>query len=178
LGSARKTVSRNFRFDEEAAVSLEFESKRRGISVNSLVNNIFRKYAEFDRLAERTDMVTLNRYLTASILDLIPPEVLEKHVYELGKKSAHDTLLFWKKEVSLATLKEFLTSYLCDYCKLGEYDIRTDTDTFVITHNLGAHGTIFLKSYISGVIAGCMDRSPPVEAAGSTIRFTFDRGLS
>jgi hypothetical protein len=174
MSKSNRSVSRNFRFDVDAAQSLEFESQRKGISLNSLVNNIFRKYSEFDRLAERTDMVTLNRYLLSSLLELVPEEILAEKVFELGKQSGNDSLLFWKKEVSVDTLKDYITTTLCDYCNLAEYDVKANTDTFVLTHELGPHGTVFLRSYIAGFIAGCLKETVPVEAFGSTIRFSLD----
>jgi hypothetical protein len=174
LRKTSATVSRNFRFNSDAAQSLEFESQRKGISLNSLVNNIFRKYSEFDRLAERTDMVTVNRYMLSMLLELIPEEVLREKVFEFGRQSGHDSLLFWKKEVSVVTLREYITTTLCQYCNLAEYDVKANTDTFVLTHELGPHGTVFLRSYIAGFIAGCLKETVPIEGVGSTIKFSLD----
>ena len=168
------TVSRNFRFEAEAAASLEFEGERRGISLNSLVNNIFRKYSEFDRLAERTDMVTLNRYVLRMMLDLIPEDMLSRHAYDLGTQTGYDTLLFWKKEVSTDDLRKYITNDLCKYGRLADYDAKLGTGALVLTHDLGPHGTVFLKSYIKGVIVGSLKKDVPVEAVGSTISFSLN----
>jgi hypothetical protein len=173
MKKAQASVSRNFRFDGSSAASLEFESRRKGVSLNSLVNNIFRKYSEFDRLAERTDMVTLNRYLLRVLLDSIPKDTLSDKAFEFGKETGHDNLLFWKKKVSVDTLREYITNTLCEYCNLAEYDIDGDTDTFVLTHELGPQGTVFLKSYIQGIVAGCLNTRLEVEGIGSTISFTL-----
>jgi hypothetical protein len=177
LGKENRTVSRNFRFNADAAQFLDFESRRKGISLNSLVNNIFRRYAEFDRLAERTDMVTLNRYLLSLLLELIPEQTLSEEVFEFGKQSGHDSLLFWKKEISPETLKDYIVTTLCEYCNLAEYDATPDRATFVLTHELGPHGTVFLKAYIAGVIAACLNETVPMEAVGSTIKLTLDTRL-
>lgn len=178
LAKASRTVSRNFRFDGDAAQSLEFESRRKGISLNSLVNNIFRKYSEFDRLAERTDMVTLNRYLMSLLLELIPEQTLSERVFAFGKQSGHDNLLFWKKEVSIKTVRDYIVTTLCEYCNLAEYDVTADSETFVLTHDLGPHGTAFLRAYLEGFVAGCLKGRVPVESVGSTIKFTFSTQLS
>ena len=171
------SVSRNFRFDSASAASLEFESQRKGVSLNALVNNIFRKYSEFDRLAERTDMVTMNRYLLRVLIDLIPEESLSDKAFQFGKEAGHDNLLFWKKKVSVDTLREYITNTLCEYCNLAEYDIDGDTDMFVLTHELGPKGTLFLKSYIQGIVVGCLNKRLKVEGTGSTISFTLKDGI-
>ena len=175
-GKAGASVSRNFRFDKSSATSLEFESRRKGVSMNSLVNNIFRKYSEFDRLAERTDMVTLNKYLLRVLIESIPRDTLSDKAFEFGKQAGHDNLLFWKKKVTIETLREYIANTLCEYCNLAEYDIDGGTDTFVLTHELGPHGTVFLRSYIEGIIVGCLGRKVPVEGTGSTITFSLTNG--
>ena len=75
-------------------------------------------------------------------------------------------------EVSVDTLKDYITTTLCDYCNFAEYDVKANTDTFVLTSGLGPHGTVFLRSYMAGLMAGCLKETVPVEALGSTIRFT------
>jgi hypothetical protein len=175
-GKPAASVSRNFRFDKTSATSLEFESRRKGVSMNSLVNNIFRKYAEFDRLAERTDMVTLNKYMLRLLIESIPKDTLSEKAFEFGKQAGHDNLLFWKKKVTVETLREYISNTLCEYCNLAEYDIEGDTDTFVLTHDLGPQGTVFLKSYIDGVITGCLGQKVPIQGTGSTITFSLSNG--
>lgn len=167
------SVSRNFRFDNASARWLQFESERKGVSLNSLVNNIFRKYSEFDRLAERTEMVTLSQYLLAMLIESVPDAELADKVFHFGKKMGHDSVLFWKKKVNVETLRDYLSSTMCEYCNLAEYDVDVDTDTLILTHNLGPKGTIFLTAYIDGLIMGSMGTRVHIQSNFSTITFSF-----
>jgi predicted HicB family RNase H-like nuclease len=44
-----KTVTRSFRISEGVFLALEEEAKKRNISLNTLVNQLFLSYANFDR---------------------------------------------------------------------------------------------------------------------------------
>jgi len=50
---AEKTVTKSFRISESAFLVIEEEAKKRNISVNTLVNQLFLCYASFDRYLER-----------------------------------------------------------------------------------------------------------------------------
>ena len=43
------TVTRSFRINERAFLALEEEAKKRNIGINTLVNQLFLSYANFDR---------------------------------------------------------------------------------------------------------------------------------
>jgi predicted HicB family RNase H-like nuclease len=48
-----ETVTKSFRISESAFLAIEEEAKKRNISVNTLVNQLFLSYANFDRYLER-----------------------------------------------------------------------------------------------------------------------------
>jgi hypothetical protein len=167
------SVSRNFRFDKTAATWLEFESKRKGVSVNALVNNIFRKYGEFDRLAERTEMVTLSKGLVQLLIEAAPEAALNERAFEYGKQVGRDHVLFWKKKVNTETVREYISETLCQYCNLCDYDVDVETDTLVLTHDLGPKGTAFLKAFIDGLVLGCLGKKVHIDSHVFTISFSL-----
>ena len=57
------TITRSFRFDQELSKVLDEEAERMGVSVNSVVGIILRRFAEFNRFLSKIDMVIINREL-------------------------------------------------------------------------------------------------------------------
>jgi hypothetical protein len=62
---AEKTVTKSFRISESAFLALEEEAKKRNISVNTLVNQLFMCYANFDRYLERHGSIFVKAYAKA-----------------------------------------------------------------------------------------------------------------
>ena len=82
-----KTVTRSFRINEIAFLALEEEAKKRKISLNTLVNQLFISYANFDRYFQRLGMIKISKVTYRKIefvrkeptIDSIPFELLELH---------------------------------------------------------------------------------------------------
>jgi hypothetical protein len=56
-----KTVTKSFRISESAFLAIEEEAKKRNISVNTLVNQLFLSYANFDRYLERHGFLKMSK---------------------------------------------------------------------------------------------------------------------
>src|SRR5208283_1552594 len=55
-----KTVPKSFRIDELALLAVEAEANSQNVSPNTLVNQILKRYAEFDRFAHKVNSVNLS----------------------------------------------------------------------------------------------------------------------
>lgn len=76
------TITRSFRFDLELSRILDEEAERMGVSVNSVVGIILRRFAEFGRFLSKIDMVVINRELLTTLIDSLD----ENTILELGNK--------------------------------------------------------------------------------------------
>lgn len=56
-----KTVTRSFRINEDAFLALEEEAKKRNISLNTLVNQLFLSFANFDRYFQKFGMTKTSK---------------------------------------------------------------------------------------------------------------------
>lgn len=63
-----KTVTRSFRINESAFLTLQEEAKKRNISVNTLVNQLFLSYANFDQYFQRLGMLKMSEFQFTKIL--------------------------------------------------------------------------------------------------------------
>ena len=63
-----KTVTRSFRINESAFLALEEEAKKRNISLNTLVNQLFLSYANFDRYFQSLGMLKMSKVTFRKIL--------------------------------------------------------------------------------------------------------------
>jgi hypothetical protein len=70
--------------------TLQGEAERQGVSVNVLVNKIFRKYSLFNRWIDRNNDLILPQKTFEKIIDSVAPEKLEKIATETGSFEAID----------------------------------------------------------------------------------------
>jgi hypothetical protein len=166
------STTRSFRVDSEISKILDEEAERMGISVNGLVNMILKRYAEFTRFLSKIDLVVINRELLTSLFEYYG----EDKVYELGTSLGEiiprDTILFWKKTLTLQTLMEYIEKIICRYGFLGTYDEvnQHDIRIIVIRHRLGKKGSKFFHGYLKSAFKSTLNMDPTFELTNSSVK--------
>jgi hypothetical protein len=83
-----KTVTRSFRINESAFLALEEEAKKRNISLNTLVNQLFMSYANFDRYFQRLGMLKMSKVTFRKILNAAPANEIVEVAREVDRISS------------------------------------------------------------------------------------------
>ena len=117
------STTRSFRIDKNLSSILDAEAERMGVSVNGLVNSVLKRYSEFTRFLSKIDLVVINREILVSLLNGQSEEEVYKLGMAMGETIPRDTILFWKKELTLDTVLEYIDKIMCRYGYLGTYDV-------------------------------------------------------
>ena len=88
-----KTVIRSFRINENAFLALEEEAKKRNISLNTLVNQLFLSCANFDRYFERLGFIKMSNVTFRKILESTPEKEIVDQARELARDSSRVIIL-------------------------------------------------------------------------------------
>ena len=166
------TITRSFRFDEELFGVLEEEAERMGISVNSVVSIILRRFAEFTRFLSKIDMVIINRELLTTLIDSIDENTLSTLGSKLGYSVPKDTIVFWKKRIDEENVFEYIEKIICRYGHLGTYDEvnQPTARTIVIRHRLGKKGSKFFESFFRSMLMATIGKEPTFELTHASIK--------
>jgi hypothetical protein len=73
---SENTVTRSFRISETAFLALEEEAKKRNISINTLVNQLFLSFANFDRYFQKFGMTKISKVAYRKTLRSVPDNEL------------------------------------------------------------------------------------------------------
>jgi len=144
-----KTVTRSFRISESAFLALEEEARKRNISLNTLVNQLFLSYANFDRYFRRFGMLKISNVAYRSTLKAVPDQEIVEAAREVARNSARVVLLTRYGTLSLAGVLEYLKS-LADYAYWFEYNEVLSPErkrVITLTHSLGQKFSLFMVAY-------------------------------
>jgi len=83
-----KSVTRSFRINERSFLALEEEAKKRDISLNTLVNQLFMSYANFDRYFQRLGMIKISKVTFRKILNVAPTNEIVEVAREVAQNSS------------------------------------------------------------------------------------------
>lgn len=143
-----KTVTKSFRISESAFLAIEEEAKKRNISVNTLVNQLFLSYANFDRY-QRHGFLKMSKVTFRKILETATEKEIVELAREVARNSSRTLVLAKYGELSLTNFLDYLNS-LDDYAYFIEYnEVYSAGEKRIITlmHSYGENSSIFVKTF-------------------------------
>jgi hypothetical protein len=175
LEKARKTRLRTFRVEEELDSLLQKDAKSKGLSVNSLLSIILRKYAEWDRYIEKFSVITMKKESFKTMISAIGDAKITDISQELGDKVPSQFILFWFKKNTLENYLKYI-SLLCKHGGFGQFEIEQEGREFTITliHELGEKWSNFLANWINSGMKRTIGIIPRIDIMQNSvvIRFT------
>lgn len=142
---SEQTTLRTVRIPRELDNALENISKERGLSVNSFVSMLLKKYVEWDKYADRFGYITLTRESLRRILNTTDDNKLIESAQDYGSTVPKEFLMFWFKELNIDSVLNAL-SLRCKYANVAEYELKVDGKNYIIIlhHDLGIRWSEFL----------------------------------
>ena len=169
-----KTVTRSFRINESAFLALEEEARKHNISLNTLVNQLFLSFANFDRYFEKFGMLKISKVAYRRTLKAVPDEEIVEAAREVAQNSARVLLLTRYGTLSLAGVLEYLKS-LGDYAYWFEYNEVLSPErrrVVTLTHSLGQKFSLFMVAYSKSLFEQ-IAMSPKLTSTEDSITITI-----
>lgn len=170
-----KTIPKSFRIDESASLAVDKEARAQNVSSNTLVNQILKQFAEFDRFARRINTVNLSSSIFRGLLTDADEEKLIQLAKTAGSSIPQAFATTKTGKVNLESLLDHLRS-LAVYAHLCEVSETVDVQGRVISlvHDFGLNWSIFLVHYVTSMFE-LIGVSPKVEMSDRSVTFTLTR---
>ncbi len=158
-----KTRSITFRLESSIIEELQFEADYRETSLNVLINQILRRYSNWERYENRIGMIPIPKIILSSLMDQIMKigsengiEDIVKHRELIIKELANtafiflkDSVLLIKKNYGLASILQILEQYMKIVGINSDHRIEEDgRHIYVIQHKLGENWSLFIKELL------------------------------
>ncbi len=168
-----RTITRTFRVNERALKALEDEARHQNVSVNTLVNQTFLSYANFDRFVKKLHLIKISRPTFRTVLDAADEDAIIEAGHQAGSDVPKYLIIAKDGTLSLETVLAHLKG-LADYGNLYEYTESVKARRRVVTlgHELGPKGTLFLAHYVQTVFRS-VDANPTFALGDNSIVMEF-----
>ena len=163
LQQSRKTRSVTFRIDASVIDELQAESDSREISLNVMVNQILKRYSEWDRYENKIGMMPVPKVILSTLIDSSMTMAkhagikdLDRYRNEIIKQAAKiafdlmkDSVLYMKKQYNLWVVLSVLEEYMKVSGIKADHKIEgSRKHIFVIQHELGENWSLFTKELL------------------------------
>jgi len=172
--SSKKTSSISFRINEEYERVLRNIAEENKTSLNTLANQIFGNYVEFELYAKKFGTLRMSTDTFRRMLNSIDEKNIVEIATRCGSQEIKEFILFKWKEINSKTVTDFIKIYfdLCGYgrCNLDETEGNI---TFSVHHDLQEKGSLFLKYLLESLIRTTLNKDCKTTITNDTITISF-----
>jgi len=168
-----KTIPKSFRLEEAALIAVDKEATAQNVTPNTLVNQLLKQFAEFDRYARRISTVKLSSSVFRGILSAAETEKLIEVAKTAGSSIPQAFVTAKSGRMDIESVLDHVRA-LAGYAHLYEYSENIDSNVHVGTliHDYGLNWSIFLVHYITAMFE-LIGISPKVEMSDRSVIFTL-----
>jgi hypothetical protein len=163
LNKTVKTRSITFRLESTIIEELQAEAEYRETSLNVLINQVLRRYSNWERYENKMGMLPIPKVILSSLMDEIMRIGKEKGIEDIIEfRTAiikelsliaftflKDSVLLIKKNYNLITVLEVLEQYMKVVGINSDHRIEDDgKHIYVIQHRLGENWSLFIKEFL------------------------------
>ena len=161
----KKSQSITFRLDSHTIDELQREADQNQISLNVLVNQVLKRYSDWDRYENRIGMMPVPKVMLTSLIDKAVDmakkngikeedigsvrDQIIKQAAEIAFNIIKDAVLFMKKQYNLWVVLAVLQEYMKVSGINSDHRIEGGRKhVFVIQHELGENWSLFTKELL------------------------------
>jgi hypothetical protein len=152
-----------FRLDASVIDELQTEADNREISLNVLVNQVLKRYSEWDRFETKIGMMPVPKVILSSLIDRAISVAkssgvkdIDRYRDEIIKQAAQlafslmkDSVLFMKRQYNLWVVLAVLEEYMKVSGIKADHKIEgSRKHVFIIQHDLGENWSLFTKELL------------------------------
>lgn len=183
--SPKKTKSITFRLDTMVINELQREADGAEISLNVLVNQVLRRYIEWDRFENRLGMVPIPKSILCSLIDQTMEVAMEakitdtkayrdkivKHTAESALNVMKDTVMFMRNDYSFWSVLDVLRRYMKVAGITSDHRVEAGRKhVFIIKHDLGETWSLFAKELLLMIFAELANVKAEISATDKTVK--------
>lgn len=181
----RKTKSITFRLDTKVIEELQREADQGEISLNVLVNQVLRRFVEWDRYENKLGMIPIPKSMLSTLIDktmqlatdakIADIESYRTKIVNSAAETAlnvmKDSVLFMRKDYSFWTVLDVLREYMKVAGITSDHRIEAGRKhVFIIQHELGENWSLFAKELLSEIFAELAKVKADISTTSKTVK--------
>lgn len=167
----RSTATVTFRLDTNTVKRLQTEAKNNNLSLNAFVNQILRRYVEWDMFESKVGMIAIARPVIAELFTRMTKDQVIDMATRIGKSVVRDITLFMKGEMSVNSFLSWLEARMRT-CSQVNYQQEEGIKKYIFKHDMGENWSLYHKTIADLIFGESLIRTT-VEMSNTTLIITI-----
>jgi predicted DNA binding CopG/RHH family protein len=166
-----KTIT--FRLNKRIMENVRIEAENRIINVNTLVNQILKRFVEMDRFEPISGMIHIPRPVVTEIFNKKSDKEIINMANSIGKNAIYNTILFIKGDRDLNTFLSWIESEMNNHSLNVRHTIDGKIHKYIIKHDLGYKFSLYYKIIIESIFKDSLGESIDFTISDELLLFEF-----
>lgn len=169
----KKSDTISFRVDNQVLEKLRKESEKQGLSLNVLVNQILKRYTEWDIYESKVGMVPVARPILDSLFKKLSKEEAIELAKKVGSEIVKDIATFMKGAMNLESFMSWFETRMQMSGFELNHDVKNDRHTYIIKHDLGDNWSLYHKTVLEIIFRNVLEKPVNIETNPRMITLSF-----
>jgi hypothetical protein len=174
-----RMVTRTFRMNPEYDKVLNEESKKHGLSVSALLNQIIRQYVLITRFTEKVPAITMQYKTFQPLLEHINDEELIAEAERAGSILPEEAILQRGEKLNLQSISWLINTV---YGRYGNWFEPSESNVngnerIHLAHQMNHKWSTCLGGYMTGMYNSVLDINPKIETRANSVTIYLGKGL-
>jgi hypothetical protein len=134
-----------FRLDKDMLDRISLEAEQKGVSMNSVAQNIFSDYYDWSAYAPKAGMIPLHKTVLGMMVDRLPDKDIIEIAELFGKVKAKNMVLILRNDYNARAFLDVFESWLKSSSVSFMKHINHDAEVYTVTHELGTKWSTYLS---------------------------------
>jgi hypothetical protein len=162
-----------FRIPSSSINQLREESKKKQLSLNTLVNQILKDHLDWHTHAAQAKMFHVPRSTFSRLVDDLTDEELSKHAVSNAKKDFVDIGLLLNGEFTLPSFLNMLENWSRISSFPYKHEVKNDVHNFIIQHDMGRNFSFLIKELYRYILEEMFERKSDFTITDKSVMFRF-----
>jgi hypothetical protein len=172
--NSSKTTTMTFRIDSEVIRKINDEASHGAVSINALVNQILRRYVEWDMYEHKAGMVPISKLVVSELFERLTKEEIIVLSRDVAKNAVYSTALFMKGKADTGSFLEWFLSRMKTCSEISNNKRDDGSQTYVLKHDLGENWSLYHKTVLESIFSDFLHDTIQISMTDSTLILTLE----
>lgn len=174
MSLSKKSATMSFRFDVEVLKKLKDESEKQNISLNTLANQIFKRYVEWDRFESKVGMVPVAKPILGILFKNLDEKETIKLATEVGRDIIGDITVFMKGSMDVESFLSWFETRMNASAFEINHTIKNSTHMIIVKHDVGYNWSLYHKTILELIFTDILEKKIDVEINDRMMKILVD----
>ena len=160
-----------FRLDKDTLERISLEAEQKGVSMNSIAQNVFSDYFDWSAYAPKAGMIPIHKTVLSMMVDRLP----EKDIIEIadlfGRVKVKNLILVLRNDYNARAFLDVFESWLKSSSLSFRKHINRDAEVYTVTHELGIKWSMYLSHMLQVIFNDMGMKEVSIEKTDDVVMF-------